>query len=177
MVLAKRAGLSVVLAAVLGLAGAARAQEAPAGAALVQRLTDCRRLPADAARLACFDAATAALAQAEAKGDIVVVDRAQAQAVQRQAFGFALPSLSLFDRGASPAKIDNVAGKVAQARTDAAGKWVVKLEDGGTWVQIDSETVMRPLRPGMDVRISRAALGSFQMSVGGQRAFRARRTE
>ncbi len=175
MVMAKRAGwLAVVVA--LG-AGGASAQAPPAGAALVQRLTDCRKLTDDAARLVCFDGATAALAQAEAKGEIVVVDRAQAQAVQRQAFGFSLPSLSLFDRGAPEAAVDNVTGKVAQARTDPTGKWTVKLEDGGTWVQIDSALVMRPLRPGMEVRISRAALGSFQMSVGGQRAFRARRTE
>ncbi|WP_395671940.1 hypothetical protein [Phenylobacterium sp.] len=174
MVLAKRGALAAVF---MALAGHAAAQEAPAGSALVQQLTDCRKLTADAARLACFDAATAALAQAEAKGEIVVVDRAQAQAVQRQAFGFSLPSLSLFDRGPAQGPVDSVTGKVAQARTDANGKWIVRLVEGGTWAQVDSATVMRPLRPGMEVRISRASLGSFQMSVGGQRAFRARRTE
>ena len=55
-------------------------------------------------RLACFDAAAARLDEAEKKGDIVVVDRRQAQEVRRQAFGFTLPSLTLFDRGRGPAR-------------------------------------------------------------------------
>ena len=41
-------------------------------AALVQTLSDCRKVADDPARLACYDAAAAALEQAEAKGDIVV---------------------------------------------------------------------------------------------------------
>lgn len=167
-----------ILFAAAGL-GIASAQPAPATgrADLVQKLADCRKVPDDTARLACYDQAAAAFDQAEAKGDIVVVDREQARTVRRQAFGFSLPSIALFERGESQEEVSNVTGKVASARMNGAGKWVVELEDGATWVQIDSNELFRYPKPGMEVRIRRASLGSYLMSVDGQRSFRASRAE
>ena len=146
-------------------------------AALVQKLADCRKVADDAARLACFDAAAAALEQAEAKGDIVVVDRAQAQQVRRQAFGFRLPSLSVFDRGDKPEEVDSIESSIVSARTEPTGKWVLKLEDGSTWTQIDVDSPSIKPKAGMPVRVRKATMGSFLLSVDGQRAFRARRTD
>ncbi len=146
-------------------------------AALVQKLADCRKVADDSARLACFDAAAGALEQAEAKGDIVVVDRAQAQQVRRQAFGFSLPSLSVFDRGDKPEQVDSIESKITAVRADPTGKWVLKLEDGSTWTQIDvGSPSIRP-KAGMPVKVRKATMGSFLLSVDGQRAFRARRTD
>lgn len=146
-------------------------------AALVQQLTDCRKLSEDAARLACYDTATAALEQAEAKGDIVVVDREQARTVRRQAFGFSLPSMAMFERGEEKEQIDNVSGKIASARQDAAGKWVLRLEDGAVWQQVDAQELSLYPKPGQSVTIRKATLGSFLASVEGRRAFRVRRVE
>ena len=167
-------------------AGAFAASAAAAGAAaprtegraaLVQQLTDCRKLSEDAARLACYDTATAALEQAEAKGDIVVVDREQARTVRRQAFGFSLPSMAMFERGEEKEQIDNVSGKIASARQDAAGKWVLRLEDGAVWQQVDAQELSLYPKPGQSVTIRKATLGSFLASVEGRRAFRVRRVE
>ncbi|MCR5872989.1 hypothetical protein LRS10_01525 [Phenylobacterium sp. J426] len=159
-------------------AGPALAQPKAEGrAALVQRLSDCRKLGEDPARLACYDQATAALEQAEAKGDIVVVDREQARTVQRQAFGFSLPSLSVFDRGEEKEAVDNVTGKITSARMDGAGKWVLKLEDGAVWQQIDVQELSLYPKAGQSVTIRKATLGSFLASVEGRRAFRVRRVE
>ena len=74
----------------------------------MQQLLDCRKLADSAARLACYDKAAATMDQAEAKGDIVVVDREQARKVRRQAFGFTLPSITLFERGEKPEEISTM---------------------------------------------------------------------
>lgn len=165
-------------AGVLLAASAAAAQPQVEGrASLIQQLSDCRKLTDDAGRLACYDSATAALEQAEAKGDIVVVDREQARTVRRQAFGFSLPSLSMFERGEAKEEVDNVTGTIVEARQDGAGKWMLRLEGGAVWQQIDAQELSLYPKRGQTVSIRRATLGSFLASVEGRRAFRVRRVE
>jgi hypothetical protein len=158
-------GLAVTLAATGGNAAAAPPKPRERAAA-VQKLADCRRLPADAERLACYDEAMAALDQAEAKGDIVVVDREQARAVRRQAFGFSLPSLSLFDRDGKPEPVDAVTLKVESATRGGDGKWLLRLEGGQVWRQIDASELSRQPRPGAVVTIRSALMGSYKLTVG-----------
>lgn len=171
-----RLGLAAA-AAGLALAGAAGAQETPARATVLQNLLDCRNVAEDAARLACYDRAAGVLDQAEAKGDVVVVDREQARAVRQQAFGFSLPSIAIFERGATPEEIDNVTGVAKRAYQTSQGKWVVELEDGAVWQQIDSERIGRRPRAGSKIEIRKASLGSYFMNVDDQRAVRARRVQ
>lgn len=172
----RTAGLA--LAAMLLTAAPALAQPKGEGrAALVQKLADCRKLTDDAARLACYDQTAAALDQAEAKGDIVVVDREQARKVRRQAFGFSLPSISLFEKGETPEALENVADTVTAARQNGMGQWIVELKDGGTWAQIDANELFKTPKPGMSAKIRKASMGSFLMTIDNQRAFRARRVE
>lgn len=164
----------------LGLMSAATAIAQPkpeSRAATVQKLMDCRKVTDDAGRLACFDQATAALDQAEAKGDVVIVDREQARQVRRQAFGFALPSISMFEKGETKEELENVTGVVDSARQNGAGKWVVKLQDGAVWTQVDANELHRTPKAGMSVKVRQAAMGSFLMSIDGGGAFRVRRVE
>jgi hypothetical protein len=174
--LAAAAGLlALALAAPpLAAAPAATAQER---AKELQQLIDCRKLTDSAQRLACYDQAASALDQAEAKGDIVVVNREQARKVRRQAFGFTLPSISLFERGEKAEDIATADGKIASARRLPSGHWEVKLEDGATWVQIDSTEIPLDPKPGQKVRIRKASLGSYQMTVGNQREVKVHRLE
>lgn len=153
------------------------AQSGEAGGAVVRSLTECRKLADDAARLACYDRTAAAFVAAEAKGDVVVVDREQAQKVRRQAFGFQLPSLTLFEKGAASDEIDTFDGAIATARRNGSGSWVFKLEDGAVWAQNGTEELFRTPKPGMKVRIRKATLGSFMMSIDGAGAFKAHRVE
>lgn len=143
----------------------------------LQQLLDCRKLTDGSARLACFDQAAAVIDQAEAKGDIVVVNREQARKVRRQAFGFTLPSISLFERGEKPEEIASMDSKVAAAHRNRAGRWVITLEDGATWVQVDSADVPFDPKPGDAVKIRKASMGSYLFSLGNQRAFKAHRVE
>jgi hypothetical protein len=173
-----RVGAAFVLVATLTApAFAAPPPAVPGRARAVQALADCRKITDNTARLACYDGAAATFDQAEAKGDIVVVDREQARSMRRQAFGFTLPSLSLFERGEKPEEIEAAVGTVASARQGPTGKWVIHLQDGATWAQIDTNQVTIDPKPGMPVKIRKASLGSYLMTVGHNGAFRAHREE
>lgn len=168
------AGL-VVLAA---FASPADAQHrAPGRAEVIQKLAACGSAADDAAQLACYRQATAAILKAEADGEIVIVDRQDAREVRREAFGLSLPSLSLFDRGESEEALSTFVGQVRAARQDPAGRWVVQLDSGATWTQVETLPLRSTPKPGMPVTISKAALGSYKMKIGDQHAVRARRVE
>ena len=167
---------SVALAAALG--GAAQAQpKGEARSVMLQKLVDCRKITDESQRLTCYDQVTVALDQAEAKGDIVVVDREQARKVRRQMFGFQVPSITLFERGETQEELENVAGEVDVARINGAGKWVIKLKDGAVWTQVDTKELFKDPKPGMPVKIRQASLGSFMMTIGTMGGFRVRRSE
>lgn len=167
----------VALAAMLGGAAADAQPKGEARSAMLQKLVDCRKLTDEAQRLACYDQATVALDQAEAKGDIVVVDREQARKVRRQMFGFSVPSITLFERGETQEELENVTGIVDVARVNGAGRWVIKLKDGAIWTQVDAKELFRDPKPGMTVKIRQASLGSYMMTIDTMGAFRARRSE
>jgi len=143
----------------------------------LQQLIDCRKLTDNTARLACYDQAAASLDQAEAKGDIVVVNREQARKVRRQAFGFSLPSITLFERGEKPEEIAQADDKIASVKKQLDGKWIFKLEGGATWIQVDLTELPLDPRPGQPVKIRKASMGSFMMTVGSQRAIKVHRVE
>ncbi len=153
-------------------------KDAPAA---IRKLIDCRKLPDDHARLACYDTAIDEFTQALTKGDVVAVDKAQVATVKRQAFGFSLPSLTIFDRGdkQASAPLTNISGVVESAYLQGGNAWVVVLADGGgTWLQTDvTEHIVRDPKKGSKVEIRKAAMGTFFMNVDGQRALRAKRVE
>jgi len=158
-------------------AGAASAQQAVPAARpeLLSRLVACRTVTASEARLACYDAAAGALDAAERQGEVVVVDRAQVSAARRQLFGFELPSITLFDSGPAPERIDSVETTLTRAVLVGDGKWTFVLADGGTWRQLDSERVSFRNEAGQPVRVRRATLGSYLLTIGHSRAVRVRR--
>lgn len=169
--------------AVLLLAGApafahAQRDQAPARPESFEALVRCRAIAEDAARLACFDAAAAALQEAQERRDLVVVDRQQVREGRRRLFGLALPRIPIFGGGDDEEdedRISTVEGVVASASQDGLGNWAVVLEDGAVWVQTDGNALALRPRPGHRVVITRAALGSFMMRVNNQPGIRVRR--
>jgi hypothetical protein len=161
-------------AAPLAAAPAATDQER---AKELQALIDCRKITDSNQRLACYDQTAGALDQAEAKGDIVVVDREQARKVRRQAFGFTLPSMSIFTRGEKPEEISSTEAVIASAHKAITGKWVITLQDGAVWTQVDFTEIPIDPKPGDKVKIKSASMGSYLMSVGNQRAVKAHREQ
>lgn len=176
----KRTIVGVAAVTSVAILGSALAQtgvaDLPAG---VKRVLDCRGVQPDPARLACYDAAVAELGKLISTGQVVSVDQEQVSKVRRQAFGFRLPSLDIFPKGSGAAKapeIDQVSGVVELARQGADGKWIIRLEDGAVWTQIDSEKPVRWPKKGSKVEIRKASMGSYFMNIDGQRALRVERT-
>jgi hypothetical protein len=151
------------------------AKPAPTVAPAVQAVVDCRKIDDSAQRLACYDAATDALTKAQATGDLVTLDRQQRRAVRKQAFGFTLPSLAMFDVGEKSEETDSIDETLASARQDAQGKWIMVMQDGAVWRQIDDEFLSRDPHAGSAIVIRRAAIGSFMLSVDKQPGIRAHR--
>ena len=143
----------------------------------VQAAIDCRKVADSAARLACYDSAVDALGQQLAQGQVIAVDHAQAQQVRRQAFGFTMPSLSLFDRGAKPEEMSEVVLAVDSAQRQSDGKWLVRLEGGQVWRQIDTGDFSRDPKPGAKATIKKAMLGSYMMMIGGHSPVRVHRDQ
>jgi hypothetical protein len=156
---------------------AADAAPAPARAAVLKDLTACRAIGDPTLRLDCYDKAVATLDQAEASGDVVVVDRAQAQAARRQAFGFNLSALSILNRNATKEEVDNLSATATEAYRNGDGKWIIVLDSGAHWRQIDDADLNNPPHQGSKIRIRRASLGSFVMNIDGQPYIRVHRDE
>lgn len=161
----------------LAPAGAAFAQTPPSQPRpeVLDRVVACRQVTAEAARLACYDAAVGSLDQAQRQGDVLIVDRGQVREARRQLFGFSVPKVTLFDRDEQAEAMDSIETTLVRAGQFAEGKWVFTLADESVWRQVDSERVNFRNRPGEAVRIRRAALGSYLMTVGSSRAVRVRR--
>jgi hypothetical protein len=142
---------------------------------MLERLLACRALTENGARLACYDAAAGAIDSAERQGDLVVIDRAQADETRRQLFGFDLPTVPRLFSGAGGEDISAIETTLQSASQVGEGRWLFRLADGSVWRQIDSEPVRFQNRTGQPARVRKAALGSFLLTVGGSRAVRVRR--
>jgi hypothetical protein len=133
-----------------------------------QALTDvytCVQVQDDTQRLQCYDGAVGRLRQAETQGQVVAVDRAQAQEIERDAFGFQLPSLSRLLpnlEGGGDEGIDNVEMTVTRVRVSPTGYHTFEMENGQVWTQVEPENA-RNVRAGDVVSIRRASLGSFRL--------------
>ena len=137
----------------------------------------CRAISGDAERLRCFDAAAAAMEQAAERHDLVVIDRQQVRATRRTLFGIELPRLPFFGGGDEDKQdeVSQIDGVVSSAVQEGNGRWVVVLQDGGTWAQVDDNVIAVRPRAGAKVLIKRAALGSYMMRVNNQPGVRVKR--
>lgn len=153
------------------------AAEAPprVRAAQLQAVVDCRKLTDQAERLACYDRSTASLEAAEQAGDVVIVDRSQVREARQAAFGFNVRMPTFLTRGEPEEAIASIEAVIASARQDGAGKWVIRLEDGAVWRQVDSEWVSRQPRSGSRATIRRTPIGGYLMNIDDQRAIRVHR--
>lgn len=150
-------------------AQAASAQQAslpPTPEALVAAYR-CAEVQGDGARLACYDEAVGRLREAEAQGQIVAVDHAQAANIEREAFGFNLPNLArLIPRlGAgdnAQAEIEGVEMQIDRIARRADGKSRFIMSNGQAWSQTEPQS-MHNVRAGDTVRVRRAALGTFML--------------
>ncbi len=176
-----KSGFAAVLAGLTVAAGAtmSHAQSAPP-LERPQAMTDlaaCRLVVADTERLACYDRLVAAFDQAEAAGEVLVVDRSQVTETRRALFGFSLNTLPLFTRGAQDEPIEAIQTTLTRASQGRSGQWRFVLDDGSVWAQTDSSALTRSPRPGVSISIRQGAVGSYLLSVGGARSVRVQRQQ
>jgi hypothetical protein len=162
--------MAALAVSALFVAPAHPAEPALGRAEVVQALSDCRKLTDDAARLACYDKAASAFDQAESKGQVVVIDQAQASVVRRQAFGLRLPSISLFMRSAPKTGegVDHLTLDLEGARKDGQGHWEFIAADGAIWRQTDDFDFADDPHKGSKLLIKNGLLGSFFCKVDNQ---------
>lgn len=171
----------IAVISTLGLSCDTLAQVQPSErSTLLSALSECRAVPDAAARLDCFDRTADALDTAERQGELVVMERQQIREVRRQLFGFSAPALpALFSRRDnetdSEPEFGSLETTLVSAGRDLEGKWTFRLADGGEWRQIDSAPVIFQNRSGVEVRVRRAALGSYLLTAGNSRAVRVKR--
>lgn len=163
------AGVGVAIAPAM-----AKEEKAPGRAQLFQRLVDCRAIKETADRLACYDREVASLDAAERSKDLVIVDKEQVREAKRTVFGLALPSIKLFGGNDGAEEVSQIESRIASARESVEG-WTIWLADGSIWRQADTSPIYRTPKPGIDVIVKRAALGSYIMRVGGSPGVKVKR--
>jgi hypothetical protein len=143
---------------------------------LLRELIGCRNLAEPSARLACFDRAAAAVDEAEKRKDLVVVDRDQLRKTRRTLFGLTLPNLSIFgDDNKDQEGVSQIETKIRAATQNPYRKWILTLQDGAQWEQIDGRELSITPRAGHSIKIRRGAVGSYLANVQNQTAIRVRR--
>jgi hypothetical protein len=178
----RTAFLLVALAALSSGAPAAAEERKPAEPELYRQMVACKDIAEPAARLACYDRQVAAFDTATQNRDIVIADREEVRKTRRGLFGFAAPIGRLFglggdgdDKDDKGESLDRLETKVARVGRTGDGGWRLTLEEAGTWDQIDTRGWVMSPKVGQVVVITRGALGSYLVSVDGQRAIKMRR--
>lgn len=170
------------LALILGTSAAVAQDDQPIS---TQAVYDCAALSDDTERLACYDNAVGRLKAAEESGEVTTISRSEVETVQREAFGFSLPSLPrlamprLGSSGdADGATVTEITSGVKSIRSSKVSGLTITLENGQIWRQTDNRRVNYSKRKGVDQAVvKQAAFGSFMMKLDGGVAFRVKRIQ
>lgn len=152
----------------------------------VDKVHACASIAEAGARLSCFDAAVAALKQAQAAGDVSVVSRARIQQAEKDAFGLgpaaqasAVTNAMASSSAAAPAvpapELDVVKIRIVTAEQRRDGTYRFTLDNGQVWEQIDTHGLGRLPRGEIEGEIRRASMGSFMLKAGNRGLVRVKR--
>lgn len=173
------------LAAATAATGTGAAAQTAAGPSPLAPLYACADKTDPAERLACFDAAVAAVKAQENRSEIVTFDRKRVETVRREAFGFRLPSLPRLGLPGRDPSSTSAAGEEIEEQMLAVtrlstreGRATMTMDNGQVWRLTEPGEINAPARTPFNVRIRSATLGSYIMSVEGRnKGYRVRRVE
>lgn len=140
----------------------------------------CADIAGDSERLACYDAAVGRLKSAEDAGDVLTVTRDEVEKVKKESFGFSIPSLpnfasSMFS-GDEDDELKEQTAKVSRISQTPNGDFVVYLDNGQVWQQVDTTSVYYSKKIGVEnATVKSAALGSYRMQLDNGVFFRVKR--
>ncbi|UAK24920.1 hypothetical protein [Sphingomonas nostoxanthinifaciens] len=129
-------------------------------------LVNCRQTADPRARATCYDAALDTLQQAVAARRVVIVDREQVAQDRTVGFGVLVPERRLPSAprrpSIDPVEIVSTVVSVSQYGYD---QWTIRIASGAVWRTIETGLVDPP-KPGAEIRIRRAAMGSYMLKIG-----------
>ena len=143
--------------------------------AQVTTLLNCRNITDSAERLACYDKSAAAIGEAVAKRDLVVIDREGVKRTKRGLFGFAIPNLGIFGDDDAEVEVKQIDGTIVSTARNADGGFIFRLADGSRWTQLDSKPFAVEPRNGDKVVVKKGALGAYFLTVTGQPGVKVKR--
>ncbi|WP_143435515.1 hypothetical protein [Henriciella aquimarina] len=171
----------LISGAILGMILPAAAEESQS--ASTAEVYACADIASDSERLACYDAAVGRLKSAEQAGDVVTVTRDEVEQVKKESFGFSIPSLpkfasSMFSGDDGDDKLDEMTVPVTRVSRAHSGDFIVYLENGSVWQQIDTKSVFYSEKRGVETAtVKSAALGSYRMQLDDGVFFRVKRIQ
>ena len=144
---------------------------------LVKALEACRTIPDAAQRVACYDAASAALVNATTSGQVRVVDRSEVRRARRSLFGFAIPRLPWFSGDDSQNDPDDRLDSTIKSASllTRAGRYRIVLADNAVWETTESKLNWIAPRPGQKITILKGMLGNYFLQIDGQVGLRGKR--
>ena len=164
-----RGAMALAGSAALGLS-AAQAQAQSGEDAIRGQLRACAGIADIAARVACYDALSAAGTETPA------APAAQAAAQPRGLGSEQVPRAPAPARAAQQTEADSIEATVAAAVEREPGIHLLTLEDGAQWQFVEGVSLSYdPPRRGSTVEIRSASMGSYQLRYQGQPAVRVRR--
>jgi hypothetical protein len=174
------AAVVAIAATALPLTAPAVAQRGMGDAERLRLMTECDTIKDETRRLSCYDAAVrrgrSALGAGQ-QGMLPGMPAAQPRSPQ-QAFGMT-PGLERNLKIAAPrsAETEEISTKVASAADRGAGMWRITLADGARWQFTEGQHNFQPPARGEEVRVRKAAMGSYLMYVGKQPSVRVVRVQ
>lgn len=162
----------------IAAAGASAAAPAIAPANAVAKVTECRNIASDAARLSCYDQAVAALDNAVSHHDLTVIDKEDVHRARRSLFGLTMPNLTVFGMGnkqeeAYAPDLVMLDTTVRAVRPVSYGKWDMETEEHAVWRNVDLLDFAPTV--GEKMHMKKGVLGSYFLKLGSDRAIKAER--
>ncbi len=151
---------------------------APAPANAVAKVTECRNVASDAARLSCYDQAVAALDNAVSHHDLTVIDKEDVHRARRSLFGLTMPNLTVFGIGnkqdeAHTPDLVMLDTTVRTVRLVSYGKWDMETEEHAVWRNVD--LLDSAPKAGEKMHLKKGVLGSYFLKLGSDRPVKAER--
>lgn len=150
----------------------AAAQESDSTSSHIESIKVCQAETDALARLACFDAAAAAIVGASEAGELRIVDRDEVRKTRRKLFGFSLPDFGIFGKrdkdGNDEDELDEIETTIESVSGSYRSGYTIRTQEGAVW-RIDKVPgrLLEP-KPGDKMLIKNAALTAYFIRINGQ---------
>ena len=124
----------------------------------------CKSINEPLERLACFDSAVGTLEQREAKKEIVALDSTTAKSLEREAFGFSLPSLPKLGLPSLGGKAEDALEYPVKTVRETRAGFIITMDNGQVWREVSGRLNYVP-RGDLTARIKKGAMGSYRLSL------------